>query len=150
MICKPDAIVNLFSYSKFRILMTLVIYKDNLLDSMNLNYCIELVTMVTVFIFTTHQSYITCKPNHQIKHSTNCRLVTYTGTTVLRGSAANDNLFKLFFLHLFFASKIYNNTFKSNFFLQDTGLDGQMDSLYSILKFYRILLNFHSISNYVS
>ena len=48
MICKSDAIVNLFSYSKFRILMTLVIHKDNLLDSMNLNYCIELVTMVTV------------------------------------------------------------------------------------------------------
>ena len=31
----------------------------------------------------------------------------------LRRSAANDNLFKLFFLHPFLASKIYNNTIKN-------------------------------------
>ena len=33
--------------------------------------------------------------------------------SALRESAANDNLFKVFFLHLLFASKLYNNTFKT-------------------------------------
>ena len=33
----------------------------------------------------------------------------------LRRSAANDNIFKLFFLHPFLASTIYNNTIKDKF-----------------------------------
>ena len=33
----------------------------------------------------------------------------------LRRSAANDNIFKLFFLHPFLASTIYNNTIKNKF-----------------------------------
>ena len=37
----------------------------------------------------------------------------YSGINELRRSAANDNLFKLFFLHLFFTSKIYTKTFKT-------------------------------------
>ena len=34
---------------------------------------------------------------------------------VLRSSAVNDNLLKLFFLDPFLASKIYNNTFKNKY-----------------------------------
>ena len=33
----------------------------------------------------------------------------------LRRSAANDNIFKRFFLHPFLASTIYNNTIKNKF-----------------------------------
>ena len=33
----------------------------------------------------------------------------------LRRSAANDKIFKLFFLHPFLASTIYNNTIKNKF-----------------------------------
>ena len=57
-----------------------------------------------------------------------------------------------FFLHPCLASKIHNNTFKtkSNIglcgFFRDTGF--RMDSLFSILKFYRILLNFHFLHIY--
>ena len=45
----------------------------------------------------------------------------------LRRSAANDKIFKLFFLHPFLASTIYNNTIKNKFdigyrgFFRDTG-----------------------------
>ena len=75
-----------------------------------------------------------------------------TPLDTLRRSAANENLFKLFFLHPVLASKIHNNTFKTKsnigsvFFLRDTGF--RMDSLFSILKIYRILLNFHFIYIY--
>ena len=36
-----------------------------------------------------------------------------TGLISLRRSAANENLFKLVFLHPFLASKIHKNTFKT-------------------------------------
>ena len=35
--------------------------------------------------------------------------------SALRRSAANDKIFKLFFLHPFLASTIYNNTIKNKF-----------------------------------
>ena len=78
------------------------------------------------------------------------------GNIILKRTAANDTLFKLFFSHPFLASKIYINTFKtkSNIGLccccccccfRYTGF--RMDSLFSILKIYTILLKsyFHHI-----
>ena len=84
----------------------------------------------------------------KIKKEITLKVAKRTATkTHLRRSAANDNLFKLFFLHPFLASKIFNNTFKNKSnvgqcgFFRDTSF--RMDSLFSILKTYIILLNFH-------
>ena len=47
--------------------------------------------------------------------------IIHAGTTLisnsfnLRRSSANDKIFKLFFLHPFLASTIYNNTIKNKF-----------------------------------
>ena len=65
-----------------------------------------------------------------------CSLQKYI-TTHLRRSAADDKIFKLFFLHPFLASTIYNNTIKNKF---DIG---------SVVFFFRYrLLNRQPIFNF--
>ena len=56
--------------------------------------------------------------NHLLEKQKIC-LVVYGR---LRRSAANDNEFKLFFLHPFLASKIYNKTFKTKSNIGSVGL----------------------------
>ena len=44
-----------------------------------------------------------------------CNKANFKGGRALRRYAANDKIFKLFFLHPFLASTIYNNTIKKKF-----------------------------------
>ena len=98
-----------------------------------------------------------CKPPGAIlplQSHLNNKPCFYGTVSLLRMFAGYNYLFNLFFLHLFFASKIYSKTFNTKIaidycaFFQDTGF--WMDSSYKILEIYRSSLNFHSLYSYLS
>ena len=70
-----------------------------------------------MFVFTglSRKSVLTVEMSYMFKRSEKIISVNQAEKVHLRRSAANDKIFKLFFLHPFLASTIYNNTIKNKF-----------------------------------